>query len=75
MKSRAPLLGKILIGVGLAILMVQGALHLYTASQGKLRAFDEDGERVVVPFIGTICTTGGLFLLALSGGGSGRKES
>lgn len=66
------LLSKILIGVGLLILVVQGVLHVYAASHGALRPFDEDGERVFVPFVGTVCLGAGIFLMALSG--SGRKD-
>ena len=67
MKSRI-LLGKVLIGVGLLVLVTLAALHLYAASRGNLKPFDEDGERVFVPFMGTVCLGTGLFLLALSGG-------
>lgn len=67
MKSRI-LLGKVLVGVGLLILVALVSLRLYAASHGNLKPFDEDGERVFVPFLGTICLGSGVFLLALSGG-------
>lgn len=60
-----------LISVGLLILVIQSALHVHARVQGKLRPFDEDGERVLVPFVGTMCLGGGIFLLVLT---SGRKE-
>ena len=38
---------------------------------GPLIPFDEDGERVFVPALGTICLAGGVFLLVLD---SARKK-
>lgn len=64
------LVGKILIGIGLLILVIQGALHFHAASRGALRPYNEDEKSLIVlfPFIGTMCLGGGIFMLALGGG-------
>ncbi len=71
MKSRL-LLGKVLIAAGFLILLGLGVAHVYAAIHGTLRSFDDGGWRILLPFVGTLCLGGGIFLLALSGGG--RKD-
>ena len=60
-----------LISYGAFILAIQGIEHLRVSASGRLKPFDEDGERVFVPGLGTICLGGGIFLLVLS---SSRKQ-
>lgn len=67
MKSRDTL-GKVLIGVGLLILMLLAVAHVHAARQGTLRSFDDGGWRVLLPFVGTVCVAGGVFIIALGGG-------
>ena len=65
--KRRILLGKILITVGLLILVGLVVAHLYGAVHHQIHPFDEDGEPVFIPFLGTILLGTGIFLLALSG--------
>ena len=65
--KRRILVGKILIAFGLLILVGLAVAHFHAAAHHQLHPFDEDGEPVFVPFIGTISLGVGLFLLALSG--------
>ena len=58
------------IAAGLSILAWQSAEHVLAARRGALVPFDEDGERVGLPFLGVTCLAGGMFVLVLT---SGRK--
>ena len=60
-----------LIVYGLFILAILGTQHLTAVVTGHLVPFDEDGERVYAPALGTISLCVGLFWLVL---GSGRRE-
>ena len=62
------LTGKLLIALGLLILAGLAIAHVYAASHHQIRPFDEDGEPVFIPFLGTVSLGIGLFMLALSGG-------
>ena len=66
--KRRNLLGKTLVAAGLIILFGLLAAHWYTAAHHRIHPFDEDGEPVFIPFLGTILLGSGLFVLALSGG-------
>ena len=55
-----------LIAYGLFIYAFQAVEHARASANGHLVAFDEDGERVLVPGLGTVCLGGGIFLLVLS---------
>ena len=55
-----------LISYGLFIYAFQAIQRERARSSGRLIAFDEDGERVFVPAMGTLCLGGGVFLLVLS---------
>ena len=61
----------VMIAVGVSILAWQSFEHIRAAQRGPLKPFDEDGERVGVPFLGVVCLGGGMFLLVLT---SGRKK-
>ncbi len=71
MKSRERL-GKILVVLGVVILLGLVVTRFIAVRYGVLHSFDDGGWRVLVPFIGTVCLGGGLFALALSGGGRAR---
>ena len=58
----------VLISVGVVILFWQSVQHFRAAQHGPLKPFDEDGERVGVPFLGVVCLGGGMFLLVLTSG-------
>ncbi len=60
-----------LVSYGAFIFAFQGFLHARASATGHLKPFDEDGERVFVPGLGTVCLGGGVFLLVLT---SGRKK-
>ncbi len=55
-----------LISYGLFIYAFQAVLHQRAKISGALVPFDEDGERVLVPGLGTVCLGAGVFLLVLS---------
>ena len=54
-----------LITYGLFIYAFQAVQHQRARASGALIPFDEDGERVLVPGLGTICLGAGVFLLVL----------
>ncbi len=60
-----------LISYGLSIYAFQAVQHQRAMAHGALIPFDEDGERVLVPGLGTVCLGAGVFLLVLS---SARKR-
>lgn len=60
-----------LISYGLFIYAFQAVQRVRISASGPLKPFDEDGERVFVPALGTICLCGGVFLLVLD---SARKK-
>ena len=60
-----------LIAYGVFIYAFEAAEHVRASTGGHLIAFDEDGERVLAPGLGTVCLGGGLFLLVL---GSTRRK-
>ena len=55
-----------LISYGLFIYAFQAIQSERVRMSGHLIAFDEDGERVFVPAMGTLCLGCGVFLLVLS---------
>lgn len=55
-----------LISYGLFIYAFQAVQRERARSNGPLIPFDEDGERVFVPALGTICLAGGAFILVLN---------
>ena len=55
-----------LVAYGLSIYAFQAVQHERAKVNGPLKPFDEDGERVLVPALGTISLAGGVFLLVLS---------
>ena len=55
-----------LISYGLFIYVFQAVQHQRATASGALVPFDEDGERVLVPGLGTVCLGAGVFLLVLS---------
>ena len=55
-----------LIAYGVFLYAFEAAEHVRASVSGRLVAFDEDGERVLVPGLGTVCLGGGIFLLVLS---------
>ena len=57
-----------LIAYGASILVFQAVQHVRVSARGRMKAFDEDGERVFVPGLGTVCLGGGIFLLVLTSG-------
>ena len=59
-----------LIAYGLFIWIFLTVQRESARISGPLIAFDEDGERVFVPALGTVCLAGGAFLLVL---GSSRR--
>ena len=60
-----------LIAYGLFILLILGTQHFLAAAHGQLIPFDEDGERVYAPALGSLSLGIGVFWLVL---GSTRKE-
>ena len=60
-----------LISYGLFIYAFQAVQRVRAGTSGRLVPFDEDGERVFIPALGTICLGGGVFLLVLN---SARKK-
>ncbi len=58
----------VMISAGVAILAWQSFQHWQAARHGSLKPFDEDGERVSIPFLGVVCLGGGMFLLVLTSG-------
>ena len=55
-----------LIAYGLFIWIFLTVQRESARVSGPLIPFDEDGERVFVPALGTVCLAGGAFLLVLS---------
>ncbi len=60
-----------LVSYGLFIYVFQAVEHQRASAGGRLIPFDEDGERVLLPGLGTVCVGGGVFLLVL---GSTRRK-
>ena len=65
------LLSLFLISYGLFIYGFQAIQRAHARAGGRLVAFDEDGERVFAPAMGTLSLGGGVFLLVL---GSTRRK-
>ena len=65
----------VMIAVGTLILIWQGVEHIRAAQRGPLKPFDEDGERVGVPFLGVVGLGGGIFLLVLTSGRKTEKKA
>ena len=55
-----------LVSYGLSIWVFLTIQRESAKVSGPLIPFDEDGERVFVPALGTICLAGGVFLLVLA---------
>ena len=55
-----------LVSYGVFICGFLAVQRAHAAVGGPLIPFDEDGERVLVPALGTISLAGGAFLLVLS---------
>ncbi len=60
-----------LVAYGLFIWIFLTIQRESARASGPLVPFDEDGERVFVPALGTICLAGGIFVLVLD---SARKK-
>ena len=62
-----------LIAYGIFVYGFLAVQRARVAVSGPLIPFDEDGERVFAPAVGTIALAGGVFLLVLSSARGGRE--